>query len=455
MLILIIFVLWTKKLKRIVLVSPLPSSAHPPPPLHGSPTYADLRHANSRSGHELGNAGYGRQHHSSGHASSYGNSSHGHVHHDTSTSGWGTVGGVQATDDFHTRGAGTWLGQAPKAQKPAPTYCTDADSNKSTRPTGEPRSVLLPGGLRLPVLGLGTYSIPEGAVLEALKLGYRHLDCASIYANQVQIGTEIKRWCKEEHGVRSDLFVTTKFWNDEQSPEAVKKSCEKSINDLQVGGYIDLLLWHWPISQTSGVPAALVSASDLEVTWRAMEALVDAGLVKTIGMSNFPLRFVEQILCLARIKPAVLQVESHPYLPLRKMVGVCRRKGIQMVAYSPLGCGAFVPEHTKFNSPKGTEVVARIAKETGRSQAQVLLKWNTQRGVVVIPKASSAAHLRDNWEGHFDWRLTTVQKQAMDDLEVGEAARTCIPDFAKEVNLFTGFEEGGALRPAVVFGYDK
>ena len=194
---------------------------------------------------------------------------------------------------------------------------------------------------------------------------------------------------------------------------------------------------------------------------------------------------VEEVLAAARIPPVVNQVELHPRLPMRKMVGVCLRRGVQCVAYSPLGQGKMLVNN---------EVVDAVAKEVGRTPAQarlrsaglrslpsallavattpvrvrcacrevwqntvcsmqVVLKWNTQRGVPVIPKASSRAHLEENFAGWADWRLTVAQKARLDALDAGEEGRVCKPDWAGE--LFRGFEDGGAARPAQVFGYDK
>jgi len=354
---------------------------------------------------------------------------------------------VQPTNDFHDRGTGTWAGPAPTGYKAAPTYCTDGDRNQVTAVTKEPSHALLGSGQKMPMVGMGTYQVASpDPVREALALGYRHFDCASFYDNEAVVGEGLRGFLASHD--RGELFITSKVWNDAHGPEALRASVEKSVADLGCG-HLDLCLVHWPVTFAAGDRQGARGAApiDMEGVWRAMESLVDDGLARAIGVSNFSLAQVEEVLALAkspRHRPVVNQVELHPRLALRKLVGVCRRKGVQCVAYSPLGQGSLV---------RGDAAVERVAAEAGKTPAQVLLKWNTQRGVPVIPKASTRERLAENIEGHADWRLTYAQKGVLDALDAGAAGRVVCPPW--HAATFAAFEEGGVVRPAQAFGYDK
>lgn len=299
----------------------------------------------------------------------------------------------------------------------------------------------------MPLIGMGTAAIksPE-SVKQALELGYRHFDCAEFYGNEAVVGEGLAGFVAA--GKRDDLFVVSKLWNTHHRPEDVRPSCERTLKDLGLK-HLDLYLIHWPEAWLPdktpgsllppGVPEADTSVT-IEQTWSAMEALVDTGLVRAIGVSNFSLAQVEAILAVCRIKPAVNQVELHPLLSQRKLVGVLFRKGIQSVAYSPLGGqGFFSP-----NDLKDQDTVTRVAKETGKTPAQVLLKWNIQRGVVVIPKASSEAHLKENISGCFDWKLSNDHKALLDGLNCGKR----FIDF--KWKDWGKAEEGGVTKPSTV-----
>ena len=333
---------------------------------------------------------------------------------------------------------GTWNGPAPTGYGNAPRHAQD-QSPTATMSKREPDTLLLPGGGRLPLIGLGTFKVSSPEVIsKAVQLGYRHFDCATVYGNQATVGQGLKTFLGVQ-GNRSQLFITSKVWNEDWKPETADASVRKSIADLGCD-YLDLLLVHWPVPFVPGTSSRDPQAS-LPDLWGAMEGLVEQGLVKYLGVSNFDLPLIEDMLQWAQIKPIVNEIELHPLLPQRKLVGVCVRKGMYSIAYCPLGGqGLFGGLGELLSHPE----VAKIAKETGKSPAQVLLRWNIQRGVAVIPKASSEEHLRDNIEGIFEWTLTWDQKSALDKLECGR--RYIDPPF----HTFTDPEKGGALKPSSV-----
>ncbi len=350
--------------------------------------------------------------------------------------------GTAAHDDNHDHSqqesdrTGVWNGPAPRGYVATPTHAADEPA-KAPVAIKEADYVTLPGGGRMPLIGLGTYAQSSAdAVRNALAAGYRHIDCALIYGNEPLVGEGLREFLSQEEGNRQQLWITSKVWNDAHRPAAVRASAEKSIADLGVK-YLDLLLIHWPDAFVPGTEEVDTEVT-VEETWRAMEALVEEGLVKHIGVSNFSLAQVEDVLSFAKIKPVVNQIELHPLLAQRKLLGVCSRKGVRCVGYSPLG-------HSKTDLLEHPEVV-RIASEAGKTPAQVLLRWNVQRGVAVIPKAGSQPHVEENIAGLFEWRLSWDQKAALDALDCGK----------RFVNMpwhtWADDEEGGATKPSTVFG---
>lgn len=294
---------------------------------------------------------------------------------------------------------------------------------------------MLPGGARMPLIGLGTYKLDSpDAVRAALSAGYRHIDCASVYGNEAVVGDGLKDYLASGSDARASLWITSKVWNDAHRPAATRASVERSIADLGCG-YLDLVLVHWPHAWVPGRQDEDTCVT-LKETWGALECLVNEGLVRYLGVSNFGLTQLEGLLGWAKIKPVVNQVELHPLLPQRKLVGVCARWGVNCVAYSPLG-------HSKSDLLEHPEVL-KVAEEVGRTAAQVLLRWNAQRGVAVIPKAGSAPHLEENIAGLFTWRLNWNQKAALDALDEGRRF------VAPEWHRWEDEEEGGATKPSKV-----
>ncbi|GIL46419.1 hypothetical protein Vafri_3418 [Volvox africanus] len=348
----------------------------------------------------------------------------------------------QGGSDVHSRaGTGTWNGPAPRGMQGSARQ--DGPSANSGH-VKEPDSVRLGNGVRLPLIGLGTAAIKDPQVIKkALQLGYRHIDCAWFYGNEDVVGQGLADFIAA--GGRDELFIVSKVWNTHHRPEAVRRSVEESLTRLGCD-HLDLLLMHWPeawtpeSTLTDPVPDTGVTIAE---TWAAMEALVDDGKVRALGVSNFSLKQVEELLATCRIRPLVNQVELHPLCAQRKLVGVMFRMGVQCVAYSPLGGQSMI----KPNELLTHELVARVAKDAGKTPAQVLLKWNIQRGVPVIAKTSSLERLAENLGGMYDWKLSYEQKAALDELD----SCTRFIDFSWK--QWADPEEGGVAKPSKIMGF--
>jgi len=290
------------------------------------------------------------------------------------------------------------------------------------------RTLQLPSGAGMPALGLGTWNSAPGevgaAVGEALRLGYRHLDCAAIYGNEAEIGTALEGAFRAGVLRREELFVTSKLWNDRHAPDDVLPALRRTLADLRLDS-LDLYLIHWPVAQRKGVLFP-ESASDfvpleelpLSETWRGMEAALEAGLVRDIGVSNFSVPKLERLVGQARIRPAVNQVELHPYLAQRELVEFCRGHRVAVTAYSPLGSRARPEVLKETGEPVLLEdpVVRGIAERSGATPAQVLLAWGLQRGTAVIPKSVHSARLKENLAAA-ELGLTPDDARALDALD--------------------------------------
>lgn len=282
-------------------------------------------------------------------------------------------------------------------------------------------TVTLNNGMKMPILGLGTWKSKSGeverAVEHAIKSGYRHIDCAACYGNEVEVGAGIKAG-----GVaRSELFITSKLWNNKHHPEDVEAACKKSLADLGLD-YLDLYLVHWPVAFERGdVPFPKNEDGTVRYdttippieTWLAMEKLLAKGLVKSIGVSNFNSEQIADVLAKGSIVPVTNQVECHPYLNQAKLFNLCKDKGITLTAYSPLGSPDrpwAKPDDVKLlDDPK---IVAMAAKY-GKSPAQIIIRWQVQRGVIVIPKSVTPARIVEN-SSVFDFKLTDAEMQEVD-----------------------------------------
>lgn len=249
-------------------------------------------------------------------------------------------------------------------------------------------------GVMMPKIGYGVYQISkedcERCVLDALSVGYRHIDTAQAYYNEEEVGSAIKK-----SGIkREDIFITTKIWIDNYGYENCKKSVEESLKKLQTN-YIDLVLLHQPFGDYYGA-------------WRALEEFYDKGVIKAIGVSNFyPDRFVD-ICHFARIKPMVNQIETNPYCAQKEAHKWLEKYNVAHEAWAPLG--------EKRNGLFEDKVIAKIAKAHGKSVAQIILRWELQNDVIVIPKSTHKERMQENFD-ILDFALTEKEMKEMDGLD--------------------------------------
>lgn len=269
----------------------------------------------------------------------------------------------------------------------------------------QPSAKLL-SGYSIPLVGLGTWKSAKGevgaAVASALRAGYRHIDCAAIYGNEHEVGDALSAVLAEGVVKRQDVFITSKLWNSEHEPSRVEAACRKSLADLKVD-YLDLYLIHWPFTGNVGDSVQ----PPLADTWAAMEQLVDKGLVRTIGVSNFSIKKLEALISTARITPAVNQVEAHPYWRNEALRAWCAARGIHLTAYSPLGSpdsAAMLKRAEDAPTPLKDETVGAIAQQLAKSPAQVLIRWAVQRGTSVLPKSVQPQRIAANLDV-FDWEI--------------------------------------------------
>ena len=259
------------------------------------------------------------------------------------------------------------------------------------------------GSGQMPALGFGTL-IPDAtqtitATRDALEAGFRHFDCAERYRNEREVGEDLQSGLAAEGLTRDDIFVTTKLWNTNHQPSRVEPAFEASLDRLRLD-YLDLYLIHTPFAFHPGdeqdprdqngnvLYDGRVTLLD---TWRAMEALVDRGRCRAIGLSDITLDEFLPIYQAARIKPSAVQVESHPYLPETELLEFCKENGVVFLAFAPLGHGM---KPGLLEDP----VISAIAARVGKTPAQVLLAWAVQRGTALLTTPKSAARARENFD---------------------------------------------------------
>jgi methylglyoxal/glyoxal reductase len=251
----------------------------------------------------------------------------------------------------------------------------------------------LNNGVKMPCFGLGVFKVEEGpelvnAVKTAIEHGYRSFDTAAIYDNEEGVGQGIK----ESGFSREDLFVTSKVWNADLGYESTLAAYQTSLDRLGLD-YLDLYLIHWPV------------AGKYKEAWRALETLYEEGRVRAIGVSNFQVHHLEDLMKDAEIKPMVNQVEYHPRLTQKEVQAFCREQGIQLEAWSPLMQGQLIDN----------EVLAGIAAKYNKSVAQIILRWDLQNGVVTIPKSTKEHRIIENSQV-FDFDLPQEDMQLIDNL---------------------------------------
>ncbi|KAK7411618.1 hypothetical protein VNO78_03053 [Psophocarpus tetragonolobus] len=275
----------------------------------------------------------------------------------------------------------------------------------------------------MPVIALGTASlspsnVTKGAVLEALKIGYRHFDTASIYGSEQAIGEAIAEAL--QLGIiasRDELFITSKLWCSDNFPHLVLPALQKTLDSLKVK-YLDLYLIHWPIAVKPGnwgfpYPEEAIAPFDLEGVWKVMEECQKQGLTKSIGVSNFSCKKLENLLSFATIPPSVNQVEMNPTWQQKKLREYCQAKGIIITAYSPLGAVGCM---WGSNNVVDNKLLKEIAKAHGKSFAQVCLRWLYELGVTFAVKSYHNERMKQNLE-IFDWSLTKDDFEKIDQIK--------------------------------------
>ncbi len=254
--------------------------------------------------------------------------------------------------------------------------------------------VKLNNGIEMPWLGLGVFESEEGkevenAVLTALENGYRSIDTAAMYHNEKGVGNAIKA-----SGIsREEIFVTTKIWNSDQGYRSTFEAFEKSMDKLDIG-YIDLYLIHWPKGEKS------------VETWRAMEELYNRGKIRAIGVSNFLISHLKDFLPECKVSPTVNQVEFHPELMQPDLLEYCKKKSIQMEAWSPIMKGAV----------NKIPLLQKLADKYGKSPVQIVLRWEIQKGVITIPKSARPERIISNAD-IFDFEISTEDMEKIDGLD--------------------------------------
>jgi diketogulonate reductase-like aldo/keto reductase len=256
--------------------------------------------------------------------------------------------------------------------------------------------IALATGAQIPQIGFGVYDAPPGpttrdAVIAALELGYRHIDTARIYGNEGDVADAVRA----SSVPRSEIFVTTKLWNDDHGYDEALRAFDKSLGRLGME-YVDLYLVHWPVQ------------GKRRDSWRAMERVFADGRAKAIGVSNYLVPHLREVLGDAKVRPHVNQIELSPFLQRRYTVALCKEEGIVVEAYSPLTRGK------KLDDP----VVGEVARAVKRTPAQVLLRWGIQHGFVVLPKSVRRPRIAEN-AAVFDFALDAAQMARLDGLEEG------------------------------------
>ncbi|MEO2011252.1 MAG: aldo/keto reductase [Pirellulaceae bacterium] len=302
------------------------------------------------------------------------------------------------------------------------------------------KEIVLESGARLPKVGLGVWKIDQAVaptvVCDAIEIGYRHFDCACDYGNEPQVGQGLRDAISRGVCRREELWLTSKLWNTYHREEHVRLACERSLDDLQVD-YLDLYMIHFPIATefvspetryppgwvedpNSDDPSISSVRVPMEETWRAMERLVDGGLVRHIGVCNFGTSLLRDLLNYAELRPAVLQVELHPYLAQDRLLRFCQEQQIAVTGFSPLGAPSYIPigMADECESILNDPLVCGIAAAHARTAAQVVLRWGIQRGTAIVPKTSQTPRLRENLD-LFDFELTDDEMVGINGLNRG------------------------------------
>lgn len=286
----------------------------------------------------------------------------------------------------------------------------------------------------MPPIGFGLWKVDKETcaetVIEAIKAGYRHFDCAADYGNEAEVGDGLRAAMDQGLVTRDDLWITSKLWNTFHAPEHVEEACRKSLTDLGLD-YLDLYLIHFPIAleyvpiDTRYPPEWIFNPNDdapemrrapvpLHATWAAMETLKTSGLTREIGVCNYNSGLLHDLMSYAKIQPYMLQIEAHPYLTQEKLIRLARDYGLHVTAFSPLAALSYVELNMAGQSDTVlTEaVVTQAAKAHSKTPAQIVLRWGVQRGTAIIPKTSKPARMRENID-IMDFELSSAEMDAI------------------------------------------
>ena len=268
------------------------------------------------------------------------------------------------------------------------------------------KKLTLSNGVEIPILGFGTYKIEDdkvavNSVREAIKTGYRHIDTASFYKNEENVGNGIREGLKHTGLKRKDIFVTTKVWNTEQGYENTLNAFSNSLQRLNMD-YVDLYLIHWPVTKDY----ADEWQSRIKETWKAMEKLYNEGKIRAIGVSNFLVHHLEELISGCEIESMVNQIEFHPGHNQKETVEFCKKHEIVVEAWSPLGRGVILEN----------EFLSEIAKRYNKTIAQICIRWIIQQDIVALPKSVTQKRIKSNFEV-FDFELSQEDMDKITNME--------------------------------------